>query len=144
MYAEYKAANREKKVRMRNAKLTETNVQQVRAMASFNFTTRSIAESFNVSEREICNIVQGKTWWVLPVVAVPLPIFPPAYAINLKLRKAERLTDTEQQRLEEYRRQLATQISDVAEREAFALRLACDWRVKRPRTKRVIRPLAAA
>lgn len=122
------------------AKLTQLQVQQVRALHIAGFTTRSIAPQFGVCVREIANIVHGRNWGWLPVIDVPLPILPPAGAERLALRRSQRQRQAERERLDEYRARLAAQIEDAAEREGFALRLA--WRIKRPARQRQIRTTA--
>lgn len=124
---------------MRNAnaaKLTHDQVQQIRSLHEAGFTARSIAPAFNVSTREVSNIIKGRNWAWLPTVPVSLPILDPSKAERLALRCTKRQTAEQRRRLDEYRRQLAAHIEDAAEREALALRFA--WRIKRPKGKREI------
>ena len=44
------------------AKLTATDVKQIRSLYSMGFSARSIASNFNVTEWNIKEIVKRKTW----------------------------------------------------------------------------------
>ncbi len=125
-----------------HAKLTTKNVQQVRALAAAGFTAKSIAPLFDICQREVLNILKGRAWKFLPVESVPLPTFSLERSTQLKHRRLARLTATQELELRRYRLRLAEQIENQSEREAFAIRLLNDWRVRKPKSKRMVKRLS--
>lgn len=126
------------------AKLTLTQVQNVRDLHRAGFTYRCIADCFNVCQRTVCNIVKGRHWYFVPDVPLPLPIFPEPIAVKLRTRRGQ-LSRAQQEQLNQYRHQLALHHDATAEREGYALRLAGSWAPKRlTRRRRIHRTVEVA
>jgi hypothetical protein len=121
-----------------NAKLSLHQVQQIRALGAAGFTARSIAPNFDLCTREVTNILKGRAWWFLPVEPVELPLFNTQAAQSLKLRAPKKLTAEQKHRLETYKKNLGMHFDLEAEREAHAIALSSNWRIKSPKLRRTI------
>lgn len=123
-------------------KLDAKQVQQIRTLARSGFSTRSIANAFGMTPRQIWSIVKGRCWKFLAFEPVELPVLASDSAVKLRLRAAKKLTYDEQVILNQYRDRLTASIELTAEREGFALRLIRSWTAKKSPLPRKSRQMA--
>jgi hypothetical protein len=115
-----------------NAKLTELQVQQIRAFHANGFQARCLSEAFGVCHRSILNIIRGRHWHWLPVQPVELPTLCPDAAKRLRLRTVKKLNAEQRAIIDAYRAHLAASIDNGAEREGFAILLMNSWKPRQP------------
>jgi hypothetical protein len=117
-------------------KLNSQQVAEIRALRRAGFTIRSIASAFDVCIRQIDNIVHNRAWAFLTLQHIELPILARDKAIRLRLpAKTRRLTQEQEQIIEQYHKRLEAAIDLIADREAHAISMLGYWRPK-PRKHR--------